>query len=807
MTDKYTEGTLNVLKLSEQIASEFETEYVGLEHYLYAMILSNHSITSKVIRAFNLTSDRYKGIFKKIIEVNATYKVKNVTLSARSTLKRAYNIALQRGLDKAGPEHLLLAMLEDTSSIVADVLKSLGVSQRDMLNSLYTLIESAPTFVESQKTNRATEEELTEESILLKYGEDLTLKARQGKLDPVIGRDEEIIRVIQSLSRRTKNNPVLVGEPGVGKSAIVEGLAQKIVSGDVPFNLQDKVILSINIADIVAGATYRGEFEERLKEIIEEVIRVGNVILFIDEIHNIIGTGASGEGRMDAGEILKPMLARGVLQTVGATTIVEYRKYFEKDPALERRFQPITVEPPSMGDAIQIIIGLREKYESYHGVKILDEAIESAVNLSDRYITDRFLPDKALDIIDEASSKAKIQFSQVLKRGEELSAEIDELKRKRERARAYRDAKSFNDFSKDIEKAELSLYNLEKKVESGLYERLPCVTAEDVAEVVSEWTHVPVSKMSESESEKLRNLEQELKKRVIGQDEAVTAVAKAIKRVRVGLKDPKRPIGSFLFVGPTGVGKTELCSTLASVMFGDREQIIRIDMSEYMEKSSVSKLIGSPPGYVGYEEEGQLTEKVRRKPYSVVLFDEVEKAHPDVFNLLLQVLDEGRLTSSKGKLIDFKNTIIIMTSNLGASSKSSLGFYRSEQEEHERMKESISSALKEHFRPEFLNRVDDIITFKKLSKEDMFEIAGIFIKDLQKRVLIQGIELEITECAKWIIVERGYDKEYGARNLKRCIQKLLEDRLSEEILLENIKSGDSVLVDGTEDNRLFITKS
>jgi ATP-dependent Clp protease ATP-binding subunit ClpC len=642
-----------------------------------------------------------------------------------------------------------------------------------------------------------------------KFGTDLNQKAKECKLDPVIGRENEIDRIIQILSRRTKNNPVLIGEPGVGKSAVVEGLAQKIVSGNVPELLKNKIIFSLDIAGMLAGTKYRGDFEERLKEAINFITKNGNIIIFIDEIHNIVGAGATAEGKLDAADMLKPMLSRGELQTIGATTIDEYRKYIEKDPALERRFQPVMVEQPSVENTVLILKGLRDKYEAHHKVTISDEAIEAAAALSDRYIQDRFLPDKAIDLIDEACSKARLKSYTAppsLKEKEMLLQKYEQEKKSAASSDDFEKAAKLRD---SIKKLNEEIAAIKKEWEINRTKTNATIGEEDIAAVVSQWTSIPVVKLTQTESERLMNLESQLHKRVIGQDEAVASVSRAIRRARTGLKDPSRPIGSFIFVGPTGVGKTELCKALAESMFGSEDLMIRVDMSEYMEKHSVSKFIGAPPGYVGYEEAGQLTEKIRRKPYSVLLFDEIEKAHQDVFNMLLQILEDGRLTDAKGRVVSFKNTIIIMTSNAGTSEISkmkTLGFASGQDSDYLNMKDKLISALKKEFRPEFINRVDDIIVFHNLTKEDTVKIVDIMINNLNKRLADKNIELKLTQKAIDYLIKEGYDSEYGARPLRRLVQKKIEDKLSEEMLLGKIKEGDSVIADEKEGDIVLNTQ-
>ncbi|MBR5900083.1 MAG: ATP-dependent Clp protease ATP-binding subunit [Clostridia bacterium] len=715
---------------------------------------------------------------------------------------------------------MLLSLLSDTDSVAVAILRQLRVDCEGIVNelsaSLFKTYEQEDTdYTDDQSSlygdgfaprgaginNRKVQQDKNEPADLkelAKFGVNLNKQAVSGKLDPVIGRKNEIDRVIQILSRRTKNNPVLIGEPGVGKSAVVEGLAQAIVKGNVPEILADKIVFSLDLAGMLAGARYRGDFEERLKNAIDTVKQNGNIILFIDEIHNIVGAGSTGEGNMDAANILKPMLSRGELQTIGATTLDEYRKYIEKDAALERRFQPIHVEAPSPDEAIEILKGLRDKYESHHGVSIPDEAIVAAVSMSDRYITDRFLPDKAIDLIDEAASRVRLDSYNSPVEAKQKENELNVLLAQKKSAIERDELDKAVQINKDIEIVNAELDRIRQEASKNPVDREKLkLTQDDIAKVVSSWTGVPVVKLTQTEAQKLLDLESVLHQRVIGQHNAVRAVSDAIRRARAGLKDPNRPVGSFIFVGPTGVGKTELSKALAEAVFGNENNIIRVDMSEYMEKHSVAKMVGAPPGYVGFDEAGQLTEKVRRKPYSVVLFDEIEKAHPDVFNLMLQILDDGRLTDSKGRLINFKNTIIIMTSNVGATQtaqKHTLGFTSSSQAEYDDMCDNYNQALKEKFRPEFLNRIDDIIVFNKLTKEETAQIAELLLTSLRKRLSVMQVKLEITPEAMELIIEKGYDNDYGARPLKRVIQRNVEDKLSEEILKGNLTEGTTVSI-------------
>jgi len=701
-----------------------------------------------------------------------------------------------------GPEHIFLAILSEPESIAYSILMNSAVDIRQLSMELANGLNSQKGGMDPQATAEGTKN-------IDEYGRDLTRMAKEGKLDPVVGREEETERILEILTRRIKNNPVLIGEPGVGKTAVVEGLAQRIVKGNIPEMLLNKRVVTLEMSSLIAGAKYRGEFEERLKNVMDEVKNAGDIILFIDEIHTIVGAGGS-EGAIDASNILKPALSRGEIQCIGATTIDEYRKYFEKDSALERRFQPVTVGEPTKEEALSILFGLRDKYESHHKVKITDEAIEASVNLSARYIQDRFLPDKAVDLMDEAAARVRIKNLTAPPDIKEMEKKLNELKKEKEEAiniQAFEKAISLRDEEKKVAEELMKLKGSWKSNNTEV--RNLTVNEEDVAEVVSRWTRIPVSKLTESESRRLLDLEKLLHDRVVGQDEAINSISRAVRRARVGLKDPKRPIGSFIFLGPTGVGKTEVSKALAEAVFGDEKDMVRIDMSEYMEKHTVSRLVGSPPGYVGYDEGGQLTEAVRRNPYSVVLFDEIEKAHPDVFNVLLQILEDGRLTDGKGKTVDFKNTIIIMTSNVGAAllnKEKTIGFTIGADEssdEHQKMKETILEQLKKSFRPEFINRIDDIIVFHKLREEDLREIVKFMARDVAKRIEDSQIYLTFTDEALSFLSDKGYDKEYGARPLRREITKMVEDELSEEILKGDIRKGDEILVEKDKDRLKF----
>ncbi len=810
MNERFTQSVVRCIENAGAAAKKYHSSYIGSEHLTFGL-LSTASVASKFLNAYGVTMKNYMPYF--VNSINPNVRIEGFTPHTKSIFERAVEISSNANMDFIGSEHLLLAILLDGENMAISILRALGTDidalEQEVEKYIFSDDEDENTketdfyqaFTGEQPQERRESRAQAQNSTLgelAKFGTDLTQKAKEGRLDPVIGRSKEIDRIIQILSRRTKNNPVLVGEPGVGKSAVVEGLAQAIVKGNVPELLRDKTVFALDIAGMIAGSKFRGEFEERLKTMIDTVTKSGNIILFIDEIHNIIGAGASGESKMDAAEILKPLLARGEMQTVGATTIEEYRKYIEKDPALERRFQPVTVDAPSVDETILILKGLRDKYEAHHKVVITDAAIEAAAKLSDRYITDRFLPDKAIDLIDEAASRARLDCYKTPVDVKDKESELVRLKAEKA------DAVKRDDFEEAVRLRDRitalteEIKNVKDNWQDSRSKMKPEIGAEEVAAIVSGWTQIPVMRLTETESERLLHLEEELHKRVIGQEEAVSAVSKAIRRARAGLKDPARPIGSFIFVGPTGVGKTELSKALAEAMFGDENLLIRVDMSEFMEKHSVSKLIGAPPGYVGYDENGQLTEKIRRKPYSVVLFDEIEKAHPDVFNILLQILDDGRITDSKGRLVSFKNTVIIMTSNVGASEvkrTATLGFGGGADTEHDKMKDRISEALKQQFRPEFLNRIDDIITFHKLTKEETARIADILINGLSKRLGDREVTLTVTEAARAQLITEGYDDVYGARPLKRVIQRRLEDRLSEEILQGHILSGEKVTVD------------
>ena len=788
----FTEKANKSLNAAVKAAEDLGHTYIGSEHILLGLLSDTSTVAGAVLAAHNITYADIEEELKRSIGVGVPTELQpdDFTPRSKNILETSVAFARQMGQQLVGTEHVLLAIAREGSCSATLLLSRAGVSMQDIVNDVSKALMGGTANAGTDNKDGGKENE----SMLSQFGRDLTKLAKDGKIDPVIGRQKEIERVIQILSRRTKNNPCLIGEPGVGKTAIAEGLALKIVSGEVPELLKDKKIYSLDLTGMVAGTKYRGDFEERIKKVIDEVKNAKDVILFIDEVHTLIGAG-SAEGAADAANILKPSLARGELQIIGATTIEEYRKHIEKDAALERRFQPVMVDEPSQEEAIEILKGIKDKYEAHHKVKITDEAIESAVKLSTRYIGDRYLPDKAIDLIDEAASRVRLRSYTAPSDLKELedkkkSVEAEKLSavnaQEFERAAALRDEERKLD--KEIKDKKENWHDMAGKSHDE-------VTPADIADIVSSWTGVPVTQLSTEESDRLLHMEDELHRRIVGQDEAVEAVSRAIRRGRVGLKDPKKPIGSFIFLGPTGVGKTELCKALAAAMFGDENAMIRLDMSEYMEKHTVSRLIGSPPGYVGYDEGGQLTEKVRRKPYSVVLFDEIEKAHPDVFNMLLQILEDGRLTDSHGRTVSFKNTIIIMTSNIGAGELNRtqrLGF--GSEDEYDDVRDRQINALKEVMKPEFINRIDEIVVFAPLEKQDVEKIADIMLKNLEKRLVEHGITLEIVKEAKAYLVDKGYDKEYGARPMRRTIQRRVEDKLSEEILLGNVKENSVVKI-------------
>lgn len=826
---KFSINVEKALVAAEKFAAE-TGGIVGTEHILLGLYAVKDGIASVLMQKFGVTENMILQHLEHYSSPTVGYSPKS-----KNAIQMAFAVGAETGKEYVGTEHLLLAILSNTKSLAVEYLTEAGVDVRALAVATSQAVyrpnankrpdQGTRTFKiefgpmdnmrapgsvgrsESEGPNvkvvSGSEAVLGE---LAKFGTDLTFKAKQGKLDPVIGRSKEIERVIQILCRRTKNNPVLIGEPGVGKSAIAEGLAQKITEDKVPEVLKGKIVFSLDLASVVAGTKYRGEFEERFKNALDGIKRAGNIILFIDEIHTLVNAGGA-EGAIDAGNILKPMLARGEIQTIGATTLEEYRKYIEKDAALERRFQPIIVDQPSVEDTVEILKGLRDKYEAHHNVKITDEAIIAAANLSDRYISDRFQPDKSIDLIDEAASRKRIFAFSLPTDVKELGEKIKQLEADKEEASLAENYLKANEIKTELDKLK-KLYEEGKNSYDKTKENANLsIGEEDIAEIVSNWTGVPLTKITETESNKLLHLEDTLKSRVIGQDNAVSAVARAIKRARAGLKDPKRPIGSFIFLGPTGVGKTELSKALAEAMFGDENLMIRVDMSEYMDKANVSKMIGSAPGYVGYDEGGQLTERVRRKPYSVILFDEIEKAHPDVFNIMLQILEDGRLTDSHGRTVSFKNTIIIMTSNIGSSeivSMPKVGFGSLDDEDsYDDMKEKQMNALRRTLKPEFINRIDEVVIFRSLDKADMHRICNLMLASTAKRLKDMNITVSVSDAAKDLLVEKGYDSQYGARPLRRTIQKMLEDKLSEEILSGNLKVGGKIKVDADGDKLSF----
>ncbi|KON85839.1 Clp protease ClpX [Sporosarcina globispora] len=804
MFGRFTERAQKVLALAQEEAIRLGHNNIGTEHILLGLVREGEGIAAKALYALGLGSDKIQKEVENLIGrgQDASQTI-HYTPRAKKVIELSMDEARKLGHSYVGTEHILLGLIREGEGVAARVLNNLGVSLNKARQQVLQLLGS-----NESSSHQGGSAVNANTPTLDGLARDLTAIAREGSLDPVIGRSKEIQRVIEVLSRRTKNNPVLIGEPGVGKTAIAEGLAQQIINNEVPETLRDKRVMTLDMGTVVAGTKYRGEFEDRLKKVMDEIRQAGNIILFIDELHTLIGAGGA-EGAIDASNILKPSLARGELQCIGATTLDEYRKYIEKDAALERRFQPITVDEPTAEESVQILKGLRDRYEAHHRVTITDAAIEAAVKLSDRYISDRFLPDKAIDLIDEAGSKVRLRSYTTPPNLKELEVKLEDVRKEKDAAVQ----------SQEFEKA-ASLRDTEQRLREQLEETKKTwkekqgkenseVTVEDIANVVASWTGIPVSKLAQTETEKLLNLEEILHSRVIGQEEAVKAISKAVRRARAGLKDPKRPIGSFVFLGPTGVGKTELARALAEAMFGDEDAMIRIDMSEYMEKHSTSRLVGSPPGYVGYEEGGQLTEKVRRKPYSVVLLDEIEKAHPDVFNILLQVLEDGRLTDSKGRTVDFRNTVLIMTSNVGAEAlkrNKYVGFnIQDGEQDYKDMKGKVMEEMKKSFRPEFLNRIDEIIVFHALEKKHLQEIVTLMSDILTKRLKEQDITLELTDEAKEKISVEGYDPEYGARPLRRAIQKHIEDRLSEELLKGTVLTGQSVVIDVKEGE--FVVKT
>ena len=813
MFERFTDRARRVLVLAQEEARDLNHAFIGTEHILLGLIREGEGVAAKALDALGVTFDVVREKVEEAIGANTNPSPGSppFTPRAKKVLELSLREALQLGHSYIGTEHMLLGLVREGDGVAAQVLNDLGADMARVRTQVIQMMSGQAgkeSGVPSGSGQKSGPEEQGGSAVLDQFGRNLTQFAREGKLDPLVGRDKEVERVMQVLSRRTKNNPVLIGEPGVGKTAIVEGLAQKIVANQVPVTLADKQLYTLDLGALVAGSRYRGDFEERLKKVLKEIRTRGDIILFIDEIHTLVGAGAA-EGAIDAASILKPMLARGELQTVGATTLDEYRKYIEKDAALERRFQPVKVEQPSVAMTIEILKGLREVYEEFHAVRITDQALIAAANLADRYIADRFLPDKAIDLIDEAGSRLRIRRMAAPPAAKKYDEDILRVRNDKESAMesgALEQAKALEEQERDLmtKKDEL-----DASVKASGGQTFDLVDEETIAEVLANWTGIPVYRLTEEETSKLLRMEDELHKRIVGQDEAIAAISRAIRRTRAGLKDPKRPGGSFIFLGPTGVGKTELAKTLAEFLFDDEDAIIQLDMSEYMEKHSVSRLVGSPPGYVGYDEGGQLTEAVRRKPFSVVLFDEVEKAHPDVFNTLLQILEDGRLTDSQGRAVDFKNTILIMTSNLGTADlrKAAIGFVKdSDLASHERMKEKVHQALKAHFRPEFLNRIDDTIVFHELTKQEVILIADLFITRLRDQLAIQGLGLELSAGAQEFLAEKGYDPELGARPLRRAIQTYVEDVLSEKILFKDFHAGQTIVIDAaTGDDGPYLT--
>ncbi|MEG0873331.1 MAG: ATP-dependent Clp protease ATP-binding subunit [Clostridia bacterium] len=806
---EFTGRAQKVLDIATKFSKEHNYSFIGTEHILYGLIAEGEGLASKILVNQGLS---YEYVEQEIINIdgimNTVQGKMDFTPRAKRIIENSARESKRMGQNYVGTEHILLSLMREIDSVAVRILIDANIDpQRIFADLLRLLSEDSPLNNFSEENSEKSG--ATNTPTLNQYGKDLTAFAKENKLDPVIGRNEEIQRILEILSRRTKNNPVLIGEPGVGKTAVVEGLAQMIVNAEVPEILKDKRVVTLDISSMIAGAKYRGDFEERLKKSLQEIKKQGNVILFIDEMHTIIGAG-SAEGAMDAANILKPLLSRGEVQVIGATTLNEYRKYIEKDSALERRFQSVLIDEPSTEDTVLILKGLKDKYEAHHKVKISDEAIKEAVILSERYIPDRFLPDKAIDLIDEACSKVKLRTVTIPDCVIKLEKKQEKLYKEKEEAimcQSFEKAASLRDEEKEVKE---EIKKAREKWKKEEIKKEASITVQDICDVVSNWTKIPVSKLTETETEKLRNLDKTLKQRVIGQDEAVESLARAIKRARVGLKDEKRPIGSFMLLGPTGVGKTELTKALAQNLFGNENAMIRLDMSEYMEPHSVSKLIGSPPGYVGYDDGGQLTQQVRRKPYSIILFDEIEKAHPDVFNILLQILEDGRLTDSNGRVVNFKNSVIIMTSNAGARNiveHKSMGFVNKEnsKEDYEKTKEEVMSELKKIFRPEFLNRLDEIIVFNKLSQESVEEITKLMLKEFEQRIKVRNMKVKITEDVIKNISKTGFDPVYGARPLRRSIQSKIEDKFAEAILDGSIKDGDKVKVD-LKDEKIVISK-
>jgi ATP-dependent Clp protease ATP-binding subunit ClpC len=808
MFERFTEKAIKVIMLAQEEARRLGHNFVGTEQILLGLIGEGTGAGSKVLKSMGVNLKDARIEVENFIGRGSGFVAVEIpfTPRAKRVLELSLEEARQLGHNYIGTEHLLLGLIKEGEGVATRVLENLNVDLSKVRSQIIRSLGDNVEVASGNNSNRSKTPTLEE------FGTDLTKKAAEQKLDPVVGRAKEIERVIQILGRRTKNNPVLIGEPGVGKTAVAEGLAQRITTRDIPDTLEDKSVVALDIGLLIAGTKYRGEFEERLKKIMDEVKTVNNVILVIDEVHTLIGAGAA-EGAIDAANILKPALSRGELQCIGATTLEEYRKHIEKDAALERRFQPVMVDEPSVEETVEILYGLRERYEKHHKLVISDEALAAAAKFSDQYIADRFLPDKAIDLIDEAGSRVRLMNSQLPPAAKELDTELKGILRSKDeavRSQDFEKAGQLREREMEI-KAQINAVAQSKKGGGTDATKTPIVTEEDIAQIVAAWTSIPVNKLTKSESDKLLQMEETLHGRIIGQDEAVVAVSRAIRRARVGLKNPDRPIASFIFSGPTGVGKTELTKALATYFFGSEDAMVRLDMSEYMERHTVSKLIGSPPGYVGYNEGGQLTEAVRRRPYTVVLFDEIEKAHPDVFNLMLQIFEDGRLTDSKGRTIDFKNTLLILTSNVGSKviekGGGGLGFELSEDESgshYNRIKSLVNEELKQYFRPEFLNRLDEIIVFRQLTKDEVAQIAEIMLKEVFERISLKGIQLEVTDRFKSRLIDEGYNPSYGARPLRRAVMRLLEDSLAEKVLSEEIKAGDTVVVDVGADNKIKV---
>ncbi|SHN53037.1 ATP-dependent Clp protease ATP-binding subunit ClpC [Desulfitobacterium chlororespirans DSM 11544] len=811
MNEKYTEKALKALQFASDEAKRMGSNVIGTEHLLLGLVAEGEGIAAKSLHGIGVTPEKIREQIGNLTGIGQPFTGEvSLTPRVKRVIELAHEEARRHGVSYIGTEHLLLGLLMEGEGVAARVLRNLGVSPERIWKQVVQLLGGQPDDIPmpggAPGPGAAKNNGASNTPALNEFGRDLTQQAREGRLDPVVGREDEIERVVQVLSRRTKNNPVLIGEPGVGKTAIAEGLAQRIINNKVPETLAGKRVVTLDLSAVVAGSKYRGEFEERLKKVMEEIRVDGRIIVFIDELHTLIGAGAA-EGAIDAANILKPALARGELQCIGATTLDEYRKYIEKDPALERRFQPITVGEPTVEQAVQILLGLRDRYEAHHRTKITDEAVEAAVKMSDRYISDRFLPDKAIDLMDEAASRVRLATFTAPTDLKSLEEKIEALKNEKEAAVLGQEFEKAAKFRDEEHQLREELAQLRNTWESKRDVSQSQVTADDIAQIVASWTGIPVKKLAQEESERLLGLEEVLHQRVVGQEDAVKAVSRAVRRARAGLKDPKRPVGSFIFLGPTGVGKTELARALAEALFGEEDALIRIDMSEYMEKHAVSRLVGAPPGYIGHDEGGQLTEAIRRKPYSVILLDEIEKAHPEVFNILLQVLEDGRLTDTKGRTVDFRNAVIIMTSNVGASfmKKEALGFAsrRDEETEYKNMSSRVMEELKKTFRPEFLNRVDEIVVFHSLQAEGLLKITEILMKQVNGRLQEQGYDLQVEKSALELIAKEGNDPTFGARPLRRAIQRLIEDNLSEKILLGEFKSGDKIKVEAVEDKMKF----